>query len=74
MTTYRVTWEIDVEADSHEEAAREALAIQRDPMSHAIVFTVRNAKRWKDCKTIDLLHDTSFEDAGAVRIGPRRRK
>jgi len=37
---YRVSWVIDIEADSAEEAAREALAIQRDPQSLATVFTV----------------------------------
>lgn len=37
---YRVRWEIDVEADSPELAAWEALHIQRDPNSIATVFTV----------------------------------
>jgi hypothetical protein len=37
-TEYRVGWCIDVQADSHEEAARKALAIQRDPESIATVF------------------------------------
>jgi hypothetical protein len=39
---YRVTWEIDLEADSPREAAIEAQAIQRDPESTANVFSVRN--------------------------------
>jgi hypothetical protein len=38
--TYRVVWEIDIEAESHREAAEEALAIQRDPQSIATVFSV----------------------------------
>lgn len=38
MRTYRVVWKIDVEADSFEDAAREALRIQRDPTSIATVF------------------------------------
>jgi hypothetical protein len=54
MTTYTVIWEIDVDADTHEDAAREALHIQRDPESIATVFFVRNSKRWKDTKTVDL--------------------
>ena len=29
MTSYRVRWEIDLDADSPEDAARQALAIQR---------------------------------------------
>lgn len=37
---YRVGWYIDLQADSHESAARKALAIQRDPDSIATVFEV----------------------------------
>lgn len=37
---YVVSWHIDVEADSPEEAAREALRIQRDADSIATVFEV----------------------------------
>ena len=40
MTTYRVVWEIDIDADTPEEAARIALDIQRDPESLATVFRV----------------------------------
>ena len=42
MSEYKVTWIIEVEAESMEEAAREALAIQRDPFSEATVFEVTN--------------------------------
>lgn len=38
--TYRVRWEIDVDADSPQEAAKTALVIQRDPESWATVFDV----------------------------------
>lgn len=38
---YTVTWAIEVYADTPEEAAREALRIQRDPESMATVFTVQ---------------------------------
>lgn len=38
--SYRVTWSIDIEADSSEEAAKEALQIMRDPNSTATVFDV----------------------------------
>jgi len=37
---YRVRWEIDLDADSPENAARKALAIQRDPHSVATHFEV----------------------------------
>jgi hypothetical protein len=39
---YRVIWEIDIEADSPLAAAKEALAIQRDPQSIATVFLVND--------------------------------
>jgi predicted ATPase with chaperone activity len=37
---YRVMWEIDLCATSAREAAKQALAIQRDPQSNATVFAV----------------------------------
>jgi len=37
---HRVIWEIDIEADSPEEAAKEARSIQLDPESEAVVFRV----------------------------------
>lgn len=39
---YRVTWIIDLDAESFEDAAREALEIQRDPNSIATHFVVRD--------------------------------
>lgn len=41
---YRLTWTIDLEADSPEDAARKALAIHRDPQSLATVFAVTDAE------------------------------
>ena len=41
MTSYRVTWEIDIEdVDTPEDAAREALKIQQDRESMATIFSV----------------------------------
>lgn len=40
MNEYRVIWEIDVYAESHEDAAKQALNIQRDVDSTATVFSV----------------------------------
>ncbi len=40
MNEYKVIWEIDIDAESAEEAARKALAIMRDPESRATVFEV----------------------------------
>lgn len=45
--TYRIEWSIDIDAVSAEDAARQALAIQRDPESIATVFHVEG-------ETIDL--------------------
>jgi hypothetical protein len=39
---YTLSWTIDVDADSPEEAARKALAIHRDPDSWATHFDVRD--------------------------------
>lgn len=40
MPEFRVKWEIDLEADNAQEAARFALDIQRDPAGSATVFDV----------------------------------
>jgi hypothetical protein len=40
MPTYRVVWEIDIDADTPTEAAQKALKIQRKPDSWATVFQV----------------------------------
>ena len=40
MPSYKVYWEIDIEADSGREAAERALEIQRKPGSMATCFTV----------------------------------
>ncbi len=42
---YRVKWELDVEADSPEQAAHKALEVQRDPESMAAVFEVFNGTK-----------------------------
>jgi hypothetical protein len=40
MPEYHVIWEIDLDADSPQEAAKKARAIHRDPDSLATVFDV----------------------------------
>ncbi len=52
LKKYLVTWEIDIEASTPEEAARKALEIQRDPSSIALVFVVK--ERDKPDVTVDL--------------------
>ena len=49
---YKVIWEIDLDAESFEDAARQALEIQRDPMSNATCFTVTDETG--TCRDIDL--------------------
>lgn len=41
MSSYLVTWGIDIEANSAIEAAKLALEIQRDDYSSAVCFTVK---------------------------------
>ena len=40
MKTYNLKWEIDIEAETPEEAVQRALEIQRDSQSIATVFEV----------------------------------
>ena len=42
MARYLVTWTIDIDADSPEEAATEAANIQADPESCALFFDVKD--------------------------------
>lgn len=42
MANYLVSWHIDIEADSPEEAAEQALQIQIDPESLATHFVVQD--------------------------------
>ena len=44
MTDYKVRWEIDIDAETPEEAAMQAFAIQRDQESLATVFEVDDKK------------------------------
>ncbi len=40
IQNYRVVWEIDIEATSPADAARQALACVQEPGTHAVVFDV----------------------------------
>jgi hypothetical protein len=51
--TYRITWTIDIEADTPEQAAARALRIQRNPDSIAVVFEVVD-EATKELTTVDL--------------------
>ena len=52
MSEYRVTWTIDLDAESPKAAAKIALTYQRDPHSTATVFDVTDDAG--DTTTIDL--------------------
>ena len=53
---YSVVWEINLDADSHQEAAELALEIQRDKYSTALFFEVSEDSTGVE-KSIDLLED-----------------
>lgn len=57
MAHYIVTWVIDIEADSAEEAAKQALDIQRDECSEATFFQVEHCATG-DQFTVDMFYDT----------------
>lgn len=48
MSTYIVRWEMEFEADSPEDAARQALRVHRDPESIATVFDVEHCEDGPD--------------------------
>ncbi len=50
---YRVKWEVDVDAKSPRDAAKQALRMQRDPESWATVFDVSRHDKYSR-KCIDL--------------------
>ena len=65
MGEFLVIWEIDISAGTPEEAAAEALRIQRDPFSEATFFTVVDKKTGEKA-TIDLeiLDESLVSDHG----------
>jgi len=87
MTEYRVVWAIDIQAESHEDAARKALEIHRDPDSTATVFDVTESSVGgaigEDSRQIDLLQldeeaegleeEVEMERKIAKREGKRRK-
>ena len=51
---YRVVWEIEITAQNPEQAAKEAVRIQRDPHSEALAFYVEG-NGWTDSTFVDLM-------------------
>ncbi len=54
---YFITWEIDIEADTPMEAAKQAFAIHRNPDSIASIFDVIDNATGQNFR-IDVLEDT----------------
>jgi len=68
MSEYRVVWEIDVDAESYEEAARIALEIHRDPDSIATVFGVTDDHGERKVIDVqDLIEDQIYPNRGNRR-------
>lgn len=59
MNQYLVTWQIEITADTEQEAAKRALEIQRDPNSMATIFQV--SKEYDVSETLPLggLYDSA---------------
>ncbi len=59
MQAYRVIWEMDIEADSPEEAAEMARYYQTKPSTTATVFDVKD--KAGQIKRVDLTEDKDVE-------------
>lgn len=63
---YHVSWEIEIEADSIEEAAVTALAIQRDRNSFATVFSITPRCEDADCNAFH--YDRDRKNVDVMRL------
>jgi hypothetical protein len=71
MAHFRVTWEIDIEAGTPVQAARQAFAIQRDSESTATCFDVQLEGACPSCKQ-HVVHTKKcrvYRDTGSNRVG-----
>jgi hypothetical protein len=63
MTSFKVTWTIEVEADTPIEAAYQAWEIQHDPLSMATVFEVSTIpSNQQEPEEIDLVGTKVWRD------------
>lgn len=65
MKTFNVLWEIEIDAETKEEAAKKALEIQRDPNSTATIFIIEGTNVDADLledKDIYLLYEGLSKD------------
>ena len=58
--SYSVVWEVNLDADSHEEAAELALEMQRDVNSKALFFEVTEDATGIET-SVDLLEENNHE-------------
>ena len=66
MPEFRVQWNIDIETGTAEQAAQQALAIQRDPDSTATVFDVKLSQPCPSCKAI-IIHKSTCRSTDRKR-------
>jgi hypothetical protein len=71
--SYRVRWEIDIDADTPQEAAQKALAIQRDPQSIANVFDVFDESGQVERVDIQEMEETAAAQRGSETSLPKPR-
>lgn len=62
MTLYRLTWEIEIEAESPREAAEIAREWLLDPTAECVVFEVRDFDNQESSVLIDLLEEDDEKD------------
>lgn len=72
MPEYRVRWEIELDAESIQDAAEKALVTQRDPESHAVVFDVQQLghgtrSQWQRVDLMPDAEDSVREDTDALK-------
>ena len=58
--SYRVTWEIDSEAETPLEAAKEAFRHMQEPGTTANFFTVREQRKYARSVIVDLQEELPF--------------
>lgn len=61
LKSYRVVWEIDIEAKSPLEAAKEAFRHVQEPGTTANYFSVREDRKYARKVTVDLQEELPFE-------------
>ena len=69
--SYLVIWRIDIEADNALDAAKEALAIQRDEFAEATFFEVID-KKTKKTEEVDVLQELETKKAEDIKMNKKQ--